>query len=61
MDKTKDSVLDISLFAGPLIAISLYKSIGSMTSVFLIAVAPAVLAFFATTIWLRQRDEAEKR
>ncbi len=47
-----DSVLDLSLFVGPMIAISVYRSTGQMPSVFLIAVGPAVLAFFATAIWL---------
>lgn len=55
-----DSVLDLSLFAGPLIAISVYRSTGMMPVVFLIAIVPAVLAFFATTIWLPRGDEAKK-
>ncbi len=47
-----DSVMDLSLFIGPLIAISAYKSVGHIAPVFLIAVIPAALAFFATIIWL---------
>jgi len=47
-----DSIMDLSLFVGPLIAISVYKYTGQIVPIFLIAVVPAVLAFFATTIWL---------
>ena len=47
-----DSVMDLSLFVGPLIAVSVYKSIGQLGPIFLVAVAPAIFAFFATAIWL---------
>lgn len=47
-----DSVMDLSLFIGPLIAISVYKSTGLIAPIFLIAVLPAILAFFATATWL---------
>ena len=47
-----DSLMDLSLFIGPLIAISVYGSTGQMAPIFLIAVIPAVFAFFATAIWL---------
>lgn len=47
-----DSMMDLSLFLGPLIAISLYKSMGSMKPIFLIAVVPAVIAFFVTAKFL---------
>jgi len=47
-----DSILDLSLFLGPLIAISVYTSIGQITPIFIIAMVPAVLALFSTAIWL---------
>ncbi len=47
-----DSMMDLSLFIGPLIAISVFKYSGIFAPVFLIAVAPAFLAFFATILWL---------
>jgi len=47
-----DSILDLSLFLGPLIAISVYNALGEITPVFVIAMVPAVLAFFFTVIWL---------
>jgi len=50
-----DAILDLSLLIGPLIAISVYASTGQMPLVFLIAGAPAVLAFFAAAIYLPAR------
>ncbi len=47
-----DSVMDLSLLIGPLIAVSVYKSTDQIAPVFLIAGTPAVLAFFATAGWL---------
>jgi len=47
-----DSVMDLSLFIGPLISISVYKSTGQIAPIFLVAVIPAILALFATAIWL---------
>ena len=51
-----DSVMDLSLFIGPLMAVSVYKSTGQMAPVFLLAVAPAALALFATALWLPRHD-----
>ncbi|GEM_PF-4881053 len=53
-----DSVMDLSLFIGPLMAVSIYKSTGQMAPVFLLAVAPAALALFATALWLPQSETA---
>ncbi len=47
-----DSIMDLSLFIGPLIAVSVYRSSGHIAPIFLIAVAPAILALFATATWL---------
>jgi MFS family permease len=47
-----DSLMDLSLFIGPLLAVLIYNLTGQFAPVFLIAVGPAVLALFATTIWL---------
>jgi DHA1 family multidrug resistance protein-like MFS transporter len=47
-----DSVMDLSLFVGPLIAVSVYKSSAQIGPIFLIAVVPAMLAFLATAMWL---------
>ncbi|MEE8413177.1 MAG: hypothetical protein V3R96_01365, partial [Dehalococcoidales bacterium] len=47
-----DSILDLSLFLGPLIAISVYNSTGQITPIFIIAMLPAAFALFATAIWL---------
>jgi len=53
-----DSAMDLSLFVGPLIAVSVFKSTGQIAPVFLIAVLPAVLAFFATVAWLPGQVQA---
>jgi len=47
-----DSILDLSLFLGPLIAILVYNYTGNITTVFIIAMVPAVFALFITAIWL---------
>lgn len=47
-----DSVMDLSLFLGPLIAISIYSVITQITPIFIVAVAPAMLAFFVLALWL---------
>ena len=47
-------MMDLSLFIGPLIAVLVYNSTGQIAPIFLIAVVPAVLAFFVTAIWLPQ-------
>lgn len=47
-----DSVMDLSLFVGPLLAISIHKAIGQIAPTFLLAVIPAILAFFVTATWL---------
>lgn len=55
-----DSAMDLSLFIGPMLAICIYKSTDQIAPIFLIAVAPAIFAFFATVAWLprqvRSRD-----
>lgn len=50
-----DSAMDLSLFVGPLVAVSVFKSTGQTALVFLIAVLPAVFAFFATVAWLPRK------
>ena len=50
-----DSVMDLSLFIAPLIAILVYRSTGQIAPIFLIAATPALLTFFATAIWLKER------
>ncbi|MBN1994367.1 MAG: MFS transporter [Anaerolineae bacterium] len=52
-----DSLMDLSLFIGPLLAVFIYSSTGQFAPVFLLAVAPALLAFFVTMIWLPPRAE----
>jgi MFS family permease len=47
-----DSLMDLSLFIGPLLAVLTYSATGQFAPVFLIAVGPAVLTLFATVIWL---------
>ena len=47
-----DSLMDLSLFVGPLMAISLYKATGQMMPIFLMAIIPAIATFFAATAWL---------
>lgn len=47
-----DSTIDLSLFLGPLFAILVYSYVGQIAPIFLIAMLPAVLAFFSTAIWL---------
>ncbi len=47
-----DSIMDLSLFIGPLIAISVYRFSGHIAPIFVIAVVPAILALFATVTWL---------
>jgi MFS family permease len=42
-----DSLMDLSLFAGPLLAISTYRSTGAIGPAFLMAVVPALAAFYA--------------
>jgi len=47
-----DSVMDLSLFLGPLIAISAYSVTANITPIFIIAVVPAMFAFFILAFWL---------
>ena len=54
-----DSLMDLSLFVGPLMAISIYKSTGRMFPVFLMAIIPAVATFFATVVRL-PRDTKDR-
>jgi MFS family permease len=47
-----DSIVDLSLFVGPLLAISIYEASHQMAAVFIIAVVPAILAFFVLSMRL---------
>jgi MFS family permease len=47
-----DSVMDLSLFFGPLLAVLAYKTTLQLAPVFLIAVAPALLGLVAMPLWL---------
>jgi hypothetical protein len=47
-----DSLMDLSLFVGPILAISLYKTSGILEPVFILAVFPAFLALLAGGFWL---------
>lgn len=47
-----DSMMDLSLFVGPLLAISLYKTVCTMGPIFILAVVPAMIAFFSMLKWL---------
>jgi ACDE family multidrug resistance protein len=47
-----DSLMDLSLFIAPGLAILLYKTSGAISPVFILVVLPAVLAFFAMIKWL---------
>lgn len=53
-----DSLMDLSLFVGPLLAISIYKSTGRIPLVFVLAIIPAAVAFFATAVWLPQNSKS---
>ena len=55
-----DSIMDLSLFAGPLIAILVYQVTGEIAPVFLMAAVPAALAFFPVLFWL-PKDAAVER
>ncbi|MBN1218831.1 MAG: MFS transporter [Anaerolineae bacterium] len=50
-----DSLMDLSLFIGPLLAVIIYSSTGQFGPVFIIAVGPAILTLFATVVWLPDR------
>ncbi len=50
-----DSVMDLSLFIGPLLAVSVYKATGQIAPIFLLAVVPAMVAFLATMVWLPRK------
>lgn len=47
-----DSLIDLSLFIAPGLAILLYKTSGAISPVFILVVLPAVIAFCAMTKWL---------
>jgi MFS family permease len=47
-----DSLIDLSLFIAPGLAILLYKTSGAINPVFILVVLPAVIAFFAMIKWL---------
>ncbi len=55
-----DSVMDLSLFVGPLLALSIHKATGSIPLVLMIASIPAFLAFFAASLWLPRRAGTEQ-
>jgi len=50
-----DSIVDLSLFIGPLLAISIYRYTSKIAPIFIIAVIPAAFAFFATVAWLPRK------
>ena len=52
-----DSVIDLSLFIAPVVGVLVYRATDQIAPVFLIAVIPTVLAFFATRIWLKARPK----
>ncbi|HIJ64653.1 MAG TPA: MFS transporter [Candidatus Hydrogenedentes bacterium] len=54
-----DSLMDLSLLIGPLIAVAVHKSTGRLGFVFLIAVIPAATAFFATSVWLPREAKSD--
>ena len=56
-----DSVMDLSLFIGPLIAVSVYKATHQIAPIFLIAVVPAIFAFFAMVAWLPREVKVRKQ
>jgi MFS family permease len=47
-----DSLMDLSLFVGPVMAISMYKVLGNINPIFLLAIFPACIAFFSVLKWL---------
>jgi len=49
-----DAAMALSLPAGPVISVTIYKSTGQMSDAFLAVAAPAVLAFFAAVTWLHE-------
>jgi MFS family permease len=55
-----DSLMDLSLFVGPILAISLYKALGNLKPVFMLAVLPAFVALFAAFIWLSKDSSSQK-
>ncbi len=54
-----DSLMDLSLFVGPLLAISVYKTFGSLNSAFILAILPTCLALFAALLWLPNESQAD--
>ena len=50
-----DAVLDLSLLAGSLLAVSIHSSTGLNSLVFVMAIIPTSLAFFAAALWLPRR------
>ena len=50
-----DSIMDLSLFIGPLLAVSIYRYTSEIAPIFIIAVIPAVLTFFATVALVPQK------
>ncbi len=56
-----DSLMDLSLFAGPVLAISVYRSTGAIGPPLLTAVVPALVALFALSASLPRDRGAERR
>jgi MFS family permease len=50
-----DSLMDLSLFIGPLLAVLTFSVGNQFAPVFILAVVPAFVAFFATAFWLPRR------
>jgi DHA1 family tetracycline resistance protein-like MFS transporter len=48
-----DSMIDLSLFLGPMLTILVYNATGQLATVFIIAAVPAVMAFFVLSFRLR--------
>ncbi len=47
-----DSLMDLSLFIGPILAIVLYRAFGILEPVFILAILPALVTVFAALRWL---------
>ncbi len=55
-----DSLMDLSLFVAPLLAISMYRTSGSIPMVLMLASIPAALTFIAMSIWLPRDSQKNK-
>jgi len=52
-----DAIMDLSLFIGPLLAVLIYRYTNELAPIFVIALIPAVFAFFATVAWLPRKPK----